>query len=62
MAKSTARISLFRSTNGLLGKAAQALITTGQSPAPVDLKPVDLAAWTMVARAVLNLNETITRN
>ena len=42
-------------------KSAQALIATGQSPAPIDLKPVDLAAWTMVARAVLNLNETITR-
>jgi hypothetical protein len=43
-------------------KAAHALITTGQSPVPIDLKPVDLAAWTMVARAMLNLNETITRN
>ena len=43
-------------------KAAKELITTGQSPVPSDLKPVDLAAWTMVARAVLNLNETITRN
>ena len=28
---------------------------------PVDLPVADLAAWTAVARAVLNLHETITR-
>ena len=38
------------------------LVRTGEAPVPNDLNPVDLAAWTAVARAILNLNETITRN
>lgn len=42
-------------------KAAQALIAVGQSPAPKDVDPVELAAWTAVARVLLNLHETITR-
>ena len=43
-------------------KAASALIATGDAPVPTDLKPVELASWTMVARVILNLNETISRN
>ena len=43
-------------------KAAATLIATGDAAVPKELKPTELAAWTMVARAVLNLNETITRN
>ncbi|MCG8583296.1 MAG: DUF1549 and DUF1553 domain-containing protein, partial [Pirellulales bacterium] len=43
-------------------KAAAALIATGRAPKPADIKPAELAAWTMVARATLNLNETITKN
>ncbi len=42
--------------------AAKALLGTGLAPVPADLDPVDLAAWTAVARALLNLSETITRN
>jgi hypothetical protein len=42
--------------------AADALLDTGESPAPDDLDPVELAAWTGVARAILNLHATITRN
>jgi len=38
------------------------LIRTGIAPVPGDIPPVELAAWTSVARAVLNLHETITRN
>jgi hypothetical protein len=41
---------------------AEALIHTGEAPVPSDLKPVELAAMTTVARAILNLHETITRN
>src|SRR5579885_1172903 len=41
---------------------AEALIHTGESPVPADLKPPELAAMTTVARAILNLHETITRN
>jgi hypothetical protein len=42
-------------------KAAEALLHVGQRPVPADLPPDELAAWTSVARAVLNLHETITR-
>lgn len=41
--------------------AARELVATGSSPVPADLPPAELAAWTTVARAVLNLHETITR-
>jgi hypothetical protein len=41
---------------------AEKLIHVGESPVPADLKPVDLAAMTIVARAILNMHETITRN
>jgi hypothetical protein len=43
-------------------KAAAALLQVGQSPAPADLHPSELAAWTTVARVILNLHETITRS
>lgn len=41
--------------------AAQALATVGAAPVPEKLDRVELAAWTSVARALLNLHETITR-
>jgi hypothetical protein len=41
--------------------AARGLVSTGASPVPADLPPAEFAAWTTVARAVLNLHETITR-
>jgi hypothetical protein len=36
-------------------------ISEGDWPVARDLEPADVAAWTMVARAILNLHETITR-
>jgi hypothetical protein len=42
--------------------AALALVHTGEHPVPADLDPTELAAWTSVARVMLNLHETITRN
>lgn len=41
--------------------AAKALLSLGAKPAPTDLDRAELAAWTSVARAILNLHETITR-
>ena len=38
------------------------LISIGLSDFPDSLDHVELAAWTSVARAIFNLNETITRN
>ena len=43
-------------------KAAERLISTGQAPAAEGLDANRLAAWTVVARAILNMSETITRN
>jgi len=43
-------------------KAAEALVSVGISPRPKDANLTELAAWTSVSRALLNLNETITRN
>lgn len=41
--------------------AAQKLLAAGEHPVPKGLSPTELAAWTSVARVILNLNETITR-
>lgn len=41
--------------------AANKLIAVGQLPVPDTWPPEELAAWTSVARVLLNLNETITR-
>jgi hypothetical protein len=41
---------------------AQALLKIGQSPPPPDADPAELAAWTNIARVLLNLHETITRS
>lgn len=42
--------------------AAEALLKSGLAPAPADLDKAELAAWTHVARVLLNLHETITRS
>ena len=41
---------------------AAALTGTGASPVPDDLEAPELAAWTLVASAVLNLHETLTQD
>ena len=41
--------------------AAGALVATGESPLTEGVEPDELAAWTSVARVILNLHETITR-
>jgi Protein of unknown function (DUF1553) len=40
---------------------ASKLLATGEHPLPQDIDSVELAAWTSVARTILNLHETITR-
>ena len=42
--------------------AARALISTGVAPTPEGLDATELAAWTHVARVLLNLHETVTRS
>ena len=41
-------------------KAAEELVRTGERPVGKDIDKAELAAWTSVARVVLNLSETIT--
>ncbi len=41
---------------------AAAVLTNGESAAPADLDPAELAAWTSVARVILNLHEVVTRS
>lgn len=43
-------------------KSAESLLKIGQTPAPKDLDQSELAAWTNIARVLLNLHETITRS
>ena len=42
-------------------EAAGALIRVGIAPVATDLDPVEVATWSQVGRALLNLHETITR-
>jgi hypothetical protein len=42
--------------------AALALLGVGLKAAPKEIAPVELASWTAVTRAILNLSETTTRN
>ena len=43
-------------------KAAAALIQTGQKKPDEKLDPAQLAAWTMVANLILNMDEVINKN
>lgn len=42
--------------------AAEALLKIGLTPLPPNADPAELAAWTNIARVILNLHETITRS
>ena len=42
-------------------QSAASLAAVGQAPVPDDIDTADLAAWTSVARVILNLHEVITR-
>jgi hypothetical protein len=43
-------------------EAAKKAISVGDSPVPSDVAPVELAAYTMIANLLLNLDEVITKN
>jgi hypothetical protein len=42
--------------------AAQKLLTIGESKPDPTFQPAELAAWTMVASTILNMDETVTKN
>jgi len=43
-------------------QAAEKLLAVGESPRDSRFAPAELAAWSTVAAAILNLDETVTRN
>jgi hypothetical protein len=43
-------------------EAAKKLTAFGESKADLKLKPVELAAWTLVANLLLNLDEVVNKN
>ena len=43
-------------------ESAEALLATGMAPTPATVDKAELAAWTHIARVLLNLHETITRS
>jgi hypothetical protein len=43
-------------------EAAKKVISVGESPVPTDVPAGDLAAYTMVANLLLNLDEVVTKN
>jgi hypothetical protein len=51
-------LELYRSDRA----AARELAAVGNAPVPADADPAELASWTSVGRAILNLHETITRH
>jgi hypothetical protein len=58
-------MDLYRRSSAEFGRSpssADELVRAGESPLVKGLNPVDLAATTAVARAILNMHETITRN
>ena len=43
-------------------EAAKKVLTVGENKPPDGLDPVELAAWTLVANCILNLDETMSKN
>ena len=43
-------------------EAAKKAISVGESPVPTDVPPAELAAYTMVANLLLNLDEVVTKD
>lgn len=49
----------FRARYRAAADDARALLAVGEAPAPADLEPAELAAWTLLANACLNLDATL---
>jgi len=52
----------FRARYQAAPEDAKSLLSVGETPAPMDLDPGELAAWTLLANAVLSLDATISRS
>jgi Protein of unknown function (DUF1553) len=55
-------LDAFRKRYAAAPDDASRLLTVGDAPVPMDLDRSELAAWTLVASAILNLDITITKN
>jgi hypothetical protein len=51
----------FRKSYQAVPADAQALLAVGESKTDQKIPPADLAAWTLVASEILNLDETLTK-
>ena len=58
----SAGLSVLLARYGAAPNDAAALLRQGTTPAPVDLDPSELAAWMLIANAVLNLDATFVRD
>lgn len=52
----------FRARYQAAPEDAKSLLSVGETPAPMDVDPGELAAWTLLANAVLSLDATISRS
>jgi len=57
-----AALAKFRARYAADEAAARALVEVGEVPTPTDLPAAELAAWTLLGSALLNLDATITRS
>ena len=57
-----AAASTITTSTGPTRRRRRALLAAGLAPDPPDIDPVELAAWTSVARVLLNLQETLSRS
>jgi cytochrome c553 len=55
-------LARFRERYAADEESAKKLVALGMAPRPADAEPRELAAWTMVASSVLNLDATLCRN
>jgi hypothetical protein len=62
LAIATALLAKHRAELAADPESAELLLHVGQAPIANDVDRRELAAWTSVARLILNLHETITRN
>jgi hypothetical protein len=56
-----AALARFRARYAAAPEDARALLEVGEAPLPIGIEPAELAAWTLVASAVLALDATNTR-
>ncbi|MFN0135643.1 MAG: PSD1 and planctomycete cytochrome C domain-containing protein [Phycisphaerae bacterium] len=62
LAALAASLRAFRASYSLAPDEAAKLLNVGEAPAAPEIEPIELAAWTMVASAALNLDLVLSQN